>query len=118
MLRTSYGVRGEPVRLFLPAVAYHELSVLRMCHATWQEGAFMVGVDGMYGFCTYDHAGMFTNSNTYGVKAHISAQQPLWRDLSYVLRAGVQKERILSKDDLPEINLTIFTVECLVVLGL
>ena len=78
---------------------------------------FRIGVDGLYGFCTHDHGGIFVDSNTYGVKLHVSAQQPLWRDLAYILRAGVQKEWIIDTDDLPRIDMTIFTVEFLFVLG-
>jgi hypothetical protein len=83
-----------------------------------QKGDFALGVDGMYGFCTYDHGGIPINTNNYGMKIHLSAQQPLWRDLSYVLRAGVQQERVVTKDDLPRIDMTIFSVECMVILGL
>jgi hypothetical protein len=82
------------------------------------KGDIMIGMDGLYGFCMHDHGGSYINSNTYGVKLHVSAQQPLWRDLSYVLRTGVQQERIMGTDDLPDIDMTIFTVECMVVLGL
>jgi len=42
----------------------------------------------------------------------------LWRNLSYALRAGVQHERVVSTDDLPQINMTIFSVEGLMVIGL
>ncbi len=82
-----------------------------------RKAEFMLGVDGMYGLCTYDHGGVFTNSNTCGVKIHVSAQQPLWREISYILRASVEQEWVMSADDLPAIDMTIFAVECMVVLG-
>jgi hypothetical protein len=83
-----------------------------------RKGDFMLGVDGIYGFCMHDHGSIFVKSNTYGLKIHVSAQQPLWQDLSYILRAGVQQEWVMSMDDLPAIDMTIFTVECMVILRL
>ncbi len=83
-----------------------------------KKGDFMIGVDGVYGFCMHDHGGIYVSSNTYGLKIHVSAQQPLWRDLSYILRAGVQQEWVKSADDLPAIDMTIFAVECLVIMRL
>lgn len=83
-----------------------------------KKGDFALGIDGLYGFCVYDHGGSTINSDNYGIKIHLSAQQPLWRDLSYILRTGVQQERIVMKDDLPRIDMTIFSVECIVILGL